>query len=234
MRQWVFAATFTLAFANAANSEVIQRSLHSAILGEDRPFIVHLPQTYSTRTDQRYPVLYVLDGTSQDGHTAAAAAELARSSLMPEVIVVGIPNTRGNRPRDQTPPMLPLDGEPRVGRTRTSTTTRHSLRACARSHSTSGSASRRRLRTSPAKRLGRSPSCAAPSSDNIIMPGGETDITGGAAESAGAVVRRQALPAGARDPGDQDALRAFIRLPRLAHSTTTTSPTRPCRSEGRR
>jgi predicted alpha/beta superfamily hydrolase len=112
MRQPAIAATFILlAFANTGSSEPIQRAIPSAVLGEDRPFIVHLPQSYAQRTDQRYPVLYVLDGTSQDGHTAATAAELARTGVMPEVIVVGIPNTRGNRPRDQTPPILPLDVE---------------------------------------------------------------------------------------------------------------------------
>lgn len=81
------------------------------MLGETREFIVHLPQSYSGAAERRYPVVYVLDGTSQDGHTARSAALMARSGVMPEVIVVGLPNVRGGRPRDYTPPFIRQDTE---------------------------------------------------------------------------------------------------------------------------
>lgn len=69
----------------------------------------------ATATDagQRYPVIYVLDGSSQDIHTAESAALLARIGLMPEVIVVGIPNVSGEgRQRDYTPPDMRQDTDP--------------------------------------------------------------------------------------------------------------------------
>lgn len=83
---------------------------HSAILREDRDYFVHLPEDYATDTAARYPVLYVLDGTSQSGHTASSAALLARVGLIPEMIVVGVPSVNGDiRNRDYTPPDMRLD-----------------------------------------------------------------------------------------------------------------------------
>lgn len=52
----------------------------------------------------------VLDGSSQDVHTAVSAALMARIGVMPEVIVVGIPNIDGKvRQRDYTPPGMRQD-----------------------------------------------------------------------------------------------------------------------------
>ena len=69
-----------------------QRSLHSVVLGEARTYFVHLPDSYARAPAQRYPVVYVLDGTSQSMHTAASADLMARIGAMPETIVVGIPS----------------------------------------------------------------------------------------------------------------------------------------------
>jgi len=89
---------------------VAEQSLHSAVLKEDRPYLVRLPESYGRDRTRRYPVLYVLDGSSQDGHTAASAALMARIGVMPEVIVVGIPNVGGEgRQRDYTPPDMRQD-----------------------------------------------------------------------------------------------------------------------------
>jgi predicted alpha/beta superfamily hydrolase len=83
---------------------------HSTILGEDREYYVHLPEGYTTDSTARYPVLYVLDGLAQSGHTAASAALLARVGLIPPLIVVGIPSVDGDiRNRDYTPPDMRLD-----------------------------------------------------------------------------------------------------------------------------
>ena len=75
-------------------------------MGEDRSVIIHLPRNYSKDTAQKYPVMYVLDGTSQDEHTADKITVLSDAGLVPAAIVVGLPNTRGNRERDQTPPFM--------------------------------------------------------------------------------------------------------------------------------
>ena len=86
--------------------------MFSKILDEEREVIVHLPEGYDRNSEQRYPVIYVLDGSSQDIHTANSAALMARIGVMPEVIVVGLPNTSGaNRERDYTPPFMRIDVE---------------------------------------------------------------------------------------------------------------------------
>lgn len=85
-------------------------TLRSSVLGEDRQLIVHPPESYERDSSRRYPVIYVLDGSSQDGHTARSAALLARLGLMPELIVVGLPNVSGEgRQRDYTPPFMRQD-----------------------------------------------------------------------------------------------------------------------------
>ena len=56
--------------------------------------------------------MYVLDGTSQSGHTAASASLMARVGLIPPLIVVGVPSIDGEtRNRDYTPPDMRLDTE---------------------------------------------------------------------------------------------------------------------------
>jgi predicted alpha/beta superfamily hydrolase len=92
------------------DESVQQHAMASAILREDRHYLVHLPQSYKTNPTQRYPVIYVLDGSSQDVHTAASAALMARIGVTPEMIVVGIPNVSGTgRQRDYTPPGMRQD-----------------------------------------------------------------------------------------------------------------------------
>src|SRR5262245_47420494 len=88
---------------------IIDTSLHSEIMNEDRRVIIHLPRNYAQDTSRKYPVMFVLDGTSQDQHTADKLNILADAGLVPRGIVVGLPNTRGNRERDQTPPYMRRD-----------------------------------------------------------------------------------------------------------------------------
>ena len=88
--------------AGAQSIEVGERlSIPSSILAEQRDLLVHLPDSYAT-SSFRYPVLYVLDGDSDFEHTVAIADFLAGTDQMPELIVVGVPNT--HRSRDLTPP----------------------------------------------------------------------------------------------------------------------------------
>jgi predicted alpha/beta superfamily hydrolase len=93
----------------AGSDNLIQTSIHSTIMDEDRRVIIHLPRNYSKDAAQKYPVMYVLDGTSQDDHTADKITVLSDAGLVPAAIVVGLPNTRGNRERDQTPPFMKRD-----------------------------------------------------------------------------------------------------------------------------
>src|SRR5687768_3245021 len=79
------------------SSNIVKTNIHSTILGEDRSLIIHLPRNYSKDTAQKHPVMYVLDGTSQDDHTADKITVLSDAGLVPAAIVVGLPNTRGNR-----------------------------------------------------------------------------------------------------------------------------------------
>ena len=85
-------------------------TVRSATLGEDREYFVHLPEGYESDPTRRFPVLYVLDGTTQSGHTAASAALMARVGIIPPMIVVGVPSIDGDtRNRDYTPPDMRLD-----------------------------------------------------------------------------------------------------------------------------
>ncbi|NNE48401.1 MAG: alpha/beta hydrolase [Rhodothermales bacterium] len=74
-------------------------SLYSEVLGEMRPFWIHLPED-GLREGVRYPVMYVLDG---EVHLQGMAAVLAyyTYSHVPELIVVGVGNAM-NRDRDLT------------------------------------------------------------------------------------------------------------------------------------
>jgi len=124
MKKWIFALVLTAAvssFATFAVNDYLShrpdfgknvevKTLHSDSLGENREFLVHLPESYLREPNRRYPVIYVLDGSSEDLHTAASAALMARIGVMPELIVVGIPNVSGEgRQRDYTPPGMRQD-----------------------------------------------------------------------------------------------------------------------------
>lgn len=88
----------------------VPATIRSAVLGEDREYFIHLPEGYETGSSRRYPVMYVLDGTSQSGHTAESASLMARVGLIPPMIVVGVPSIDGDtRNRDYTPPDMRLD-----------------------------------------------------------------------------------------------------------------------------
>lgn len=97
---------------------VLPGTLQSALLGEAREFFVHLPEGYTSDATTRYPVLYVLDGTSQSGHAAESARLLARVGMIPPMIVVGVPSPDGGtRNRDYTPPGMRLDTDAAAGAT---------------------------------------------------------------------------------------------------------------------
>lgn len=75
--------------------------LESAILNESRELWISTPSNYQ-KSNEYYPVLYLLDGDSNFRHTSATAEFLAASNRIPNLIVVGVLNT--DRARDLTPP----------------------------------------------------------------------------------------------------------------------------------
>lgn len=87
---------------------VIQTKIHSTILNEEREVIIHLPRDYDK--NKKYPVMYVLDGSSQDKHIANKFDILSSAGYVPETIIVGLPNVSGKgRQRDYTPPYMRMD-----------------------------------------------------------------------------------------------------------------------------
>lgn len=100
---------FSYATGNPIYPEsVVQTKIHSKILNEDREIIIHLPRGYDQ--NKEYPVMYVLDGSSQDRHIANKFNILSSAGYVPETIVVGLPNVNGKgRQRDYTPPYMKMD-----------------------------------------------------------------------------------------------------------------------------
>jgi predicted alpha/beta superfamily hydrolase len=82
-------------------------SLHSDILNETRDVFVYLPPNYADKyfQQQRFPVLYVLDGDlhfhSLSGMIQILGSGINQTFAIPEMIIVAIPNT--NRIRDLLP-----------------------------------------------------------------------------------------------------------------------------------
>lgn len=91
-------------------------SIYSNILKEERQLWIYSPNVDTTYFEKpAYPVLYVLDG---DAHFASLQTMIQQLSLngntaLPQMIIVGIANTNGNRTRDLTPtadPKVPDSG----------------------------------------------------------------------------------------------------------------------------
>ena len=76
-------------------------SLYSKVLKETRTIYIQLPDSYDAKSEQKYPVAYILDG-----ELLLPVVHLVQSfysgGFMPEMILVGIVNDQ-NRTRDLTP-----------------------------------------------------------------------------------------------------------------------------------
>ncbi|MBK8648152.1 MAG: alpha/beta hydrolase [Gemmatimonadetes bacterium] len=90
-------------------------SIFSPTLKEQRPYLVYTPPSYSdtTYTKRGYPVLYLLDGDAHF-HSVTGLLQILGTGVngtfvVPEMIVVAIPNT--NRMRDLTPTQAARDFE---------------------------------------------------------------------------------------------------------------------------
>lgn len=94
----------TSAFSQDASSPFTigdQLEIHSDILNEQRPLIIGKPSSYESG-EESYPVLILLDGDAHFHHTTAVLKFLAANGLIPEMLVVAVPNT--DRSRDLTYP----------------------------------------------------------------------------------------------------------------------------------
>lgn len=67
--------------------------IKSDILDETRKINIHLPENYED-SEERYMVIYMLDGGNDDLLTANSANTLHEDGVIPKVIVVGIQNIR--------------------------------------------------------------------------------------------------------------------------------------------
>jgi predicted alpha/beta superfamily hydrolase len=93
---------------SAGSEETVRTTLFSSILHEERELIIHLPRGYDSTI--QYPVMYVLDGGSQDTPIANKLDVLTTAGYCPKTIVVGIPNMSAeNRERNLTPPFMRTD-----------------------------------------------------------------------------------------------------------------------------
>lgn len=89
---------------------VVYASVHSSILQENRDVIIRLPRLYDSA--KRYPVMYVLDGSSLDIPITDNLHILTAAGYAPEAIVVGIPNMSAeNREINLTPPFMRRENE---------------------------------------------------------------------------------------------------------------------------
>ena len=80
-----------------------RQTVNSAKLGEERPVLVVTPDGYA-KNAERYPVLVLLDANDVPQFSAAIAniQFLASRNAIPQMIIVGIPNTK-DRTHDLTP-----------------------------------------------------------------------------------------------------------------------------------
>jgi uncharacterized protein len=76
--------------------------IHSAILNENRTYQIYLPDSYQWAVNQRYPVLFVLDGESNFIHTTGSVSFLSSRGEIPELIIVAITSTVRVRDYTQT------------------------------------------------------------------------------------------------------------------------------------
>jgi predicted alpha/beta superfamily hydrolase len=105
---FLFVLSSLVSRAQIDNKIVIGKvdSVYSTILKEQRKVWVYTPniKTGMQNSSQRYPVVYLLDGEGHFESVAGMIQQLSQvngNTIVPEMIIVGIPNT--DRTRDLTP-----------------------------------------------------------------------------------------------------------------------------------
>ena len=110
----IFVCCSIIALGSAQVKEFTVGEIHtirSEVLQEERRIAVFTPGEYG-ESDEKYQVLYVLDGEWNFHFVSALTDKLVSSGDMPKTVVVGINNN--NRSKDLTPPG-PHDNEARFG-----------------------------------------------------------------------------------------------------------------------
>ena len=113
-----FLLILVLVFALKSNAQTDNKivigkvdSVYSTILKEKRKVWVYVPNMDGVQnTGQRFPVLYLLDGEGHFHSVVGLIQQLSQvngNTIVPEMIVVGIPNT--DRTRDLTPTRIISD-----------------------------------------------------------------------------------------------------------------------------
>ncbi|MCR8558691.1 hypothetical protein KXD93_13625 [Mucilaginibacter sp. BJC16-A38] len=96
----IFSVICLSAFAQRRDNRIVigtVDTVYSKILNERRTLLIHVPPG---NKDERYPVLYLLDGESHFYSAAGIVQQMA--GVIPDMIIVGIA-TEGTRDRDYTP-----------------------------------------------------------------------------------------------------------------------------------
>ncbi|MEO7215026.1 alpha/beta hydrolase-fold protein [Mucilaginibacter sp.] len=119
-RYFTISLLFVVSQANAQDtkpykypqSDII--TIHSKVLNEDRKIYIHYPKPDSTNLDQRFPVLYLMDGENHFELLAQYADYLSRPDVLaiPKMIIVGIPNTERRRDLTPTASITDYSGKP--------------------------------------------------------------------------------------------------------------------------
>lgn len=105
----IFFAVISVFSVSAFDGITIGKTLivKSAIIGEDRPIRVYVPE--GVRDDEPLYVIYLLDGKTHFHTVTGIVKSLTDYEQIPKTMVVGIETT--NRPRDFFPK---IDGEPKT------------------------------------------------------------------------------------------------------------------------
>lgn len=102
-----------LSFSGIAQNEIVigeTSTMYSEILKEDRKLDIHLPEGYG-ESDKTYPILFLLDSDYNFKHAVGTLEYLYKNRRIPQMIIVGIRNTRRNR--DLSPQSSRLSQEER-------------------------------------------------------------------------------------------------------------------------
>lgn len=99
---FIFVLLMGIVFAGETEKVVIgdRLTLNSKVLNEERTVLVYRPEGYE-RYQTQYPVLYLLDGGYHFHHVTGIVQFLSSQGYIPQLVVVGLPNT--DRRRDFTP-----------------------------------------------------------------------------------------------------------------------------------
>ncbi len=97
----LFVSIPTVAQEKTSDEKHITASIQSEILNEERDFWIQLPETYNPKSEEKYPVVFLLDGFSLKQNLQTVYNNYW-GHYIPHVILVGISN-RTNRTRDLTP-----------------------------------------------------------------------------------------------------------------------------------